>query len=102
MRGWVGQSVAAPRFDPTSSKGAAMDGYALVIINAETDFQRHLPVRNLPVQNAATGFDHLEPVHMLHRLAGLGNGVADRIIAAIGRGTDQFDQFVDMIRTDVK
>ena len=63
----------------------------------ETDFDGHLPVMHLSLNDVAARFDHLEPAQILDGFVrtcyGLGNGVFD----GCGGSTREFDEFIDWV-----
>jgi hypothetical protein len=65
--------------------------------HGETDFDGHLPVMHLSLNNVAACFDHLEPTQILdgfvHAFYGLGNSVLD----GSGGSAREFDEFIDWV-----
>ena len=69
----------------------------LLIVQPETELDRHLPVIDRVIFDIAAGFHDLEPVNIVECLAGLLNGILYRVFnARLGRPS-QFNLFVDML-----
>src|SRR5579883_656516 len=69
-----------------------------VALQPEAGFDRHLVLRHLAVLDIAAHLNDLEPAEMAQRERGLGDGAVDRLAHAFVRRTDQFDDFIDVIR----
>ena len=69
-------------------------------LEAETQLQGHLVVRDLAVDHVAACFHHLEPFDMSQRPRRGLDGIADGIVGAGGRRPDQLDVFVDVVARD--
>jgi hypothetical protein len=57
----------------------------------------HLPVRNFAVGHVPARLDHLEPVDIAHGLARLRDRILHGVFDASGRGSGQFEKFVNVI-----
>src|SRR6185369_18013711 len=60
----------------------------------EAQLQPDLPVGDAAVLDMAAGLGDLEPAQVAQRLARVGDGVADRRLYAVRRGSHQFDDLV--------
>ena len=68
-----------------------------LLIERETDFQRDLPMVYLAILDMSAGLAHFEPAHVTNRFFGARDGIFDRVLDSIRRGTDQLDFFVNVI-----
>jgi hypothetical protein len=64
----------------------------------EPHFDGHLVVQDLAALDVPSRFEHLEPADIVDRARSPGNGGLDRILDARGRGADEFDDLVDVVR----
>src|SRR3954451_2245985 len=80
-----------PNFLPPARAGGGS------ILEAEADFERHLPMRDLSILNFATRFNDLEPVHVADGVRRLGDGIFYRCIDAFWRSAGEREVLVDVI-----
>jgi hypothetical protein len=57
---------------------------ALTVYNPETDFKRHLEVPDITVNDMTSCFGNFEPLKIFECFAGFLDGIADRVIDALG------------------
>src|ERR1700733_16031448 len=77
------------------SRPGAAEGELLV--QAESQLQRHLIVRHLAVFDVSAHLFHLEPADISQRQGGLFDGTVDRLADALLGRADDLDDFVDML-----
>ena len=63
-------------------------------LDLESDLDGNLKLLNLPVGDATSFIDDLEPVHVTDGFRGFGDGSLHGLGKAHGRGADKFGDFV--------
>src|SRR4249920_2777838 len=69
----------------------------VTVLEPETDLDDDLPVRHLAVREVAADLGHLEPVDVAQGLVRPRDGVADRVVHAVGRGAHDLGDAVDVL-----
>ena len=70
----------------------------LLIFQPEAGLHRHLILRHLSVRDMTADLGDLKPAQMTDRFPGFGNCTIDRFCNAFLGGSDEFDDFVNMLR----
>src|SRR5260370_8084653 len=63
----------------------------------EADFQRHLPIRDVPFLQITARLGNLKPAHVADGLFCPGKCILNRVFDSVRRGTDQLDLFVNVV-----
>ena len=65
--------------------------------DGEADFDGHLPVIQFSFVNISARFDYLEPAQVLDRFVRAFNGLINGVLDGCGRGTGEFNEFIDVV-----
>ena len=70
-------------------------------LDGEADLDRHLVMKDLAALDMAAGFEDFEPADILDRGGSPRNRSLDRILDAGGRGADELNDLVDVVRHEL-
>src|SRR5262249_62229523 len=67
------------------------------VFHREADLEHHLEMLDFAVRDVPAGAVNLEPAQIADRRIGAGDGALDRIVDALLRRADDFDDAINMI-----